>query len=174
MDEKGFTIEVTSRYEGWWRYNAALMCGCFDAAGRRIGFASSASTVADVGSNLAERPATSPPIRTAALQTMPCDHLVLYLYIIPHTLPADNEIDADQALRDRGEDLLCRTPPAHRKAGDQPMVGAPRSKCGSIRKNRLPTDPEADIKKRGNLAGTGLKSCNDSIYRVVTTFHIGE
>ena len=32
--------------------------------------------------------------RTAALQTMPCDHLVLYLYIIPHTLPADNEIDA--------------------------------------------------------------------------------
>ena len=52
MDEKGFTIEVTSRYEGWWRYNAALMCGCFDAAGRRIGFASSASTVADVGSNL--------------------------------------------------------------------------------------------------------------------------
>ena len=66
MDEKGFTIEVTSRYEGWWRYNAALMCGCFDAAGRRIGFASSASTVADVGSNLAERP----------------------------TLPADNEIDA--------------------------------------------------------------------------------
>ena len=75
MDEKGFTIEVTSRYEGWWRYNAALMCGCFDAAGRRIGFASSASTV-------------------AALQTMPCDHLVLYLYIIPHTLPADNEIDA--------------------------------------------------------------------------------
>jgi len=57
MDEKGFTIEVTSRYEGWWRYNAALMCGCFDAAGRRIGFASSASTVADVGSNLAERPA---------------------------------------------------------------------------------------------------------------------
>ena len=94
MDEKGFTIEVTSRYEGWWRYNAALMCGCFDAAGRRIGFASSASTVADVGSNLAERPADIAADRTAALQTMPCDHLVLYLYIIPHTRPADNEIDA--------------------------------------------------------------------------------
>ena len=94
MDEKGFTIEVTSRYEGWWRYNAALMCGCFDAAGRRIGFASSASTVADVGSNLAERPADIAADRTAALQTVPCDHLVLYLYIIPPTLPADNEIDA--------------------------------------------------------------------------------
>ncbi|MFR8223789.1 MAG: hypothetical protein ACLU9X_03630 [Alistipes shahii] len=87
MDEKGFTIEVTSRYEGWWRYNAALMCGCFDAAGRRIGFASSASTVADVGSNLAERPADIAADRTAALQTMPCDHLVLYLYIIPTRCP---------------------------------------------------------------------------------------
>ena len=85
MDEKGFTIEVTSRYEGWWRYNVALMCGCFDDAGRRIGFASSASTVADAGSNLPERPAGVAADRTATLQTMPCDHLVLYLYIIPHT-----------------------------------------------------------------------------------------
>ena len=37
---KGFTIEVTSRYEEWWRYNVALMCGCFDAEERRTGFAS--------------------------------------------------------------------------------------------------------------------------------------
>mgnify|MGYP001536887410 FL=1 len=50
--------------------------------------------MADVGSNLAERPADIAADRTAALQTMPCDHLVLYLYIIPHTLPADNEIAA--------------------------------------------------------------------------------
>ena len=55
--KEGFTIEISSRYEGWWRYNVALMCGCFDDAGRRIGFASSASTVADAGSNLPERPA---------------------------------------------------------------------------------------------------------------------
>ena len=53
-----------------------------------------APTGADVGSNLTERPADIAADRTAALQTMPCDHLVLYLYIIPHTLPADNEIDA--------------------------------------------------------------------------------
>ena len=51
MDKKGFTIEVTSRYDGWWRYNAALMCGCFDAADQRIGFASAESAVAAVGAN---------------------------------------------------------------------------------------------------------------------------
>lgn len=96
MDEKGFTIEITSRYEGWWRYNAALMCGCFDAADQRIGFVSAASDVADVGSNLAERPADTPADRTAVLHTMPCDHLLLYLYIIPHTLPTDNDIDANK------------------------------------------------------------------------------
>ena len=33
--KEGFTIEISSRYEGWWRYNVALMCGCFDTAGNR-------------------------------------------------------------------------------------------------------------------------------------------
>ena len=96
MDKKGFTIEVTSRYDGWWRYNAALMCGCFDAADQRIGFASAESAVAAVGANLAERPADIPADRRAVLETMPCDHLVLYLYLIPHTLPAGNDIDANK------------------------------------------------------------------------------
>ena len=91
---KGFTIEVTSRYEEWWRYNVALMCGCFDAEERRTGFASAASEVAGVGSNLPERPAAIPAFRTARLTTGPCDHLVLYIYIVPHTLPAGNDIDA--------------------------------------------------------------------------------
>ena len=71
---------------GWWRYNAALM-RLFDAAGRRIGFASSASTVADVGSNLAERPADIAADRTAALLNHAGDHLVLYLYIHPPRCP---------------------------------------------------------------------------------------
>ena len=89
----GFTIEVTSRYEGWWRYNVALMCGCFDAADNRTGFASASSEVAPVGANLREPPATQAGRRHITLATDPCDHLMLYVYIIPHTLPADNDID---------------------------------------------------------------------------------
>ena len=58
------------------------------------GFASAASEVAGVGSNLPERPAEIPAFRTARLTTGPCDHLVLYIYIVPHTLPAGNDIDA--------------------------------------------------------------------------------
>ena len=31
-------------------------------------------------------------IDRASLETGPCDHLLLYIYIVPHTLPAGNDI----------------------------------------------------------------------------------
>ena len=91
---EGFTIEIASRFEGWWRYNAVLMCGCFDAADARTGFVSAESHVADVGSGPAERPEGVAPDRRLTLETPPCDHSVLYLYVIPHTLPRTNDIEA--------------------------------------------------------------------------------
>lgn len=94
MKEQGYKIELRCRYEEWWRYNADLMCGCFDVDDNRIGFASVASDVAAVGSNLKVRPAEIPAVRSVTLETPPCDHLVLYVYIIPHTLPAGNDIDS--------------------------------------------------------------------------------
>ena len=120
----GFTIEVTSRYEGWWRYNVALMCGCFDAADNRTGFASASSEIAPVGANLREPPATQAGRRHITLATDPCDHLMLYVYIIPHTLPADNDIDTtrpfDVELRISCDGRRIRS----EKAPDQPMVGS--------------------------------------------------
>ena len=92
--QKGFTIELSSRFEGWWRYNAVLMCGCFDAAGNRTGFAAAESHVADGGNGPAERPAHLAPDRTLRLDAPACDHLVLYLYLVPHTLPQSNDIEA--------------------------------------------------------------------------------
>lgn len=91
-EPSGFTIEIASSFDGWWRYNAVLMCGCFDAAGNRTGFESAESHVADVGSGLTARPADVPADRRLTLQTAPCDHLLLYLYLIPHTLPGNTDI----------------------------------------------------------------------------------
>lgn len=91
--ENGFTIEVSSRYDGFWRYNVALMCGCFDAADIRTGFASVESHIADAGSNLTQKPAEVPDDRRVELETPPCDHLLLYVYIVPHTLPLSRDID---------------------------------------------------------------------------------
>lgn len=92
MGEKGFTVEVTSRYEGWWRYNVALMCGCFDEKDNRTDFVTAESHVANVGSNLKKRPEEVEEYRTVRLETPPCDHLMCYLYLIPHTLPTGNTI----------------------------------------------------------------------------------
>lgn len=92
--EKGFKIELKCRHEAWWRYNVAMMCGCFDAEEHRTGFVSTASEVADVGANLPSEPAGLPDRGYIVLETPPCDHILLYVYIIPHTLPADNDIDA--------------------------------------------------------------------------------
>lgn len=92
--EKGFTIRLTSRYEGWWRYNTALMCGLFDAAGERIGFAAAEDRVADVEADLREKPAGVAADRYTTLATEPCDHLLLYVYVVPHTLPEGRDIEA--------------------------------------------------------------------------------
>lgn len=92
--EKGFKIELRCRYDAWWRYNAAMMCGCFDADDQRTDFVSTASDVADVGANLPGKPSGLPERSSIVLETPPCDHILLYVYIIPHTLPTDNDIDA--------------------------------------------------------------------------------
>lgn len=94
MTKNGFSIELSSRYEEWWRYNAVLMCGCFDSADERIGFVSAESTVAEVGAGLEKCPADLDPARSLTLDTPPCDHLLLYVYIIPHRLPQDSDIRA--------------------------------------------------------------------------------
>ncbi len=90
--EKGFRIAVASPYPEFWRYNVALMCGCFDGTDRRTGFASAEDTVAAVGANLTAPPEGYSSLRTVVLDTPPCDHIVLYLYIIPHTLPQGRDI----------------------------------------------------------------------------------
>ena len=88
-----FSIELSSRYNGWWRYNVTLLCGCFDRDNNRTGFVSTESHIADVGANLKTSPAETANRETIRLETPACDHIVLYIYIIPHTLPEARAID---------------------------------------------------------------------------------
>lgn len=90
--QDGFEVEVTSDYPGWWRYNVALMCGCYDAAGERVGFASEEDRVADIGAASGQPPAGYPARRRTVLRTVPCRRIELYLYVVPHTLPDDSQI----------------------------------------------------------------------------------
>ena len=86
--DEGFSVEVESRYEGWWRYNVTILCGCFDADGDRIGFASAESVVAPVGSDLSAPPEGAAAERRIGIRSIACDHIVMYVYIVPHILNA--------------------------------------------------------------------------------------
>ena len=89
----GFTIEITSRHKIWWRYNVACTIGCFDAAGKRTGFASAASQIAEVGAQLRECPQGIDPQRKVWVTTADCESILGYIYIIPHTLPESRVIE---------------------------------------------------------------------------------
>ena len=89
---EGFKVEIESDFEEFWCYNVAVTCGCFDAADNRVGFASADDKVAPVGANLQQPPKGTPSKRRVEFETMACHHLLMYIYIIPHTLPAGNEI----------------------------------------------------------------------------------
>ncbi len=88
---EGFLVEIHCDFAEWWRYNAALMAGCFDATGQRTGFASAEHRIASPGDNL-HAPPTEKIARTLRMETPACERIDLYIYIIPHTMPRSREI----------------------------------------------------------------------------------
>ncbi len=91
-DTMNYTIEIASSFADFWQYNIAVTCGCFDADNRQIGFVPAESTIAPVGSNLDKCPAGTPSHRRLTFTAPDCDHLRMYVYIIPHTLPTEKQI----------------------------------------------------------------------------------
>ena len=111
MAKESFSVEISSGFDKFWCYNVAVTCGCFDANGNRTGFASVEDTVADVGADLKNRPADYRLPHVVSFTTEPCERLLMYIYIIPHTLPADNDISASQPFElrvkaERGKDTV--------------------------------------------------------------------
>jgi hypothetical protein len=92
MDKK-FTISVQSRYAELWRYNIVVMCGCFDKVGERTDFLSKENFVAAVGSNLTAAPNGIESHNRLTLTTSPCDSIVAYIYLIPHSLPPTRDVE---------------------------------------------------------------------------------
>ncbi len=90
---EGFKVEISSGYDGFWRYNIMVTCGCFDENDNRVGFASAEDIVAPIGANLESAPKEYPSKRVVQFDTVPCDHLLLYMYVIPHTIPLGRDVD---------------------------------------------------------------------------------
>lgn len=92
----GIRIELLCRHASWWRCNVELFCAAFDAAEQRIGFSSARSQIAPAGSELRKPPAGVAVPASLALEAPRCDHALLFLYVIPHSLPLDNRIEASE------------------------------------------------------------------------------
>lgn len=90
---KRYRIELSCADEAWWKYNAVMTAEGLDAAGGRCGYYAVEDRVADVGGDLREPPADYPADRRTVLECGPCERLQLYLYILPHRLPEESEVE---------------------------------------------------------------------------------
>ena len=92
MDKK-FTISLQCRDAELWRYNIVVTCGCVDEVGERNNFVSKENFVAAVGSNLTAAPNGIESHNRLTLTTSPCDSIVAYIYLIPHSLPPTRDVE---------------------------------------------------------------------------------
>jgi hypothetical protein len=72
---KNFRVEIRSSFPEWNRYAVYATAVCFGAAGEMIDYV-----------NLLDK--------SASLETPPCDHADLYLYVIAREFPASGRIAA--------------------------------------------------------------------------------
>lgn len=89
---ESYAIEVESGFKEFWRYNIAVTCGMFDADGTQCGFRSAENTVAPAGSNLESAPEGTSVHRRLSFTAGDCHHLLMYVYLIPNTLPPSTRI----------------------------------------------------------------------------------
>lgn len=87
-----FTVSVECNDDAFWRYNYTVM-GSVRRAGAEVDFLKHRSEVAAVGAELGEVPAGYVKERGVRLESAEGDELILYIYIIPHTLPRENRTE---------------------------------------------------------------------------------
>lgn len=87
---KIFRAEVRSTYPEWWRYNVFVTVACYNQSGRIVDYLTLADKVYEVGDGTEIRtaPADYSLSRPLTLETPPCDHAELFVYVIANTFPS--------------------------------------------------------------------------------------
>lgn len=91
---KIFKIEVMSAYAEWWRYNVFVTAACFDAEGKVADYLTLTDKVYEPGdgTEIRNAPESYDPVRPLVLETSPCDHAEIYVYVIANTFPSSASI----------------------------------------------------------------------------------
>ena len=96
---KGYLVKISCDFEEFWRYNLVVM-GSVLCGGEQAELIKYRSDVAAVGDNLVAKPQgydeSRSRVELRSSDGVKADALTLYIYIIPHTLPATNLV-ADAA-----------------------------------------------------------------------------
>ena len=92
--QKIYTIELQCGFAERWRYNIELIAASFNEEGEQTGYHPITSRIADSGAELKCPPEGVEIATRLSLETVPCHKVELLVYFIPHTLPADEEIEA--------------------------------------------------------------------------------
>ena len=96
---KKFNIQIRSTYAEIWRYNIAISCGCTDSAGNVVEVVGEQDNIAPVGSNLKVAPDGFTLPREVRLSTPETEVIVAYIYLVPHTLPAQRDIAESEPFK---------------------------------------------------------------------------
>ena len=88
-----YNISIKCSYDELWRYNIAVMCEV-RAAGERVELLKHIDEIASVGSRLTEKPEGYNNDRNVVMHSVPGEQLLLYVYIIPHSLPDSRRVES--------------------------------------------------------------------------------
>lgn len=91
-ETKRYRIEIELATLEHWRYNVLSTCALLDEQGNQVGFAGVDDSVAPIGSNLTAAPEGSPDFRYVIFEAEDCHHLHLFVYVVPNTLPAQQQV----------------------------------------------------------------------------------
>ena len=92
--KKIYHIELQCGFAERWRYNIELIAASFNEEGEQTGYHTITSRIADSGAELKCPPEGVEIATHLSLETAPCHKAELLVYFIPHTLPADDAIEA--------------------------------------------------------------------------------
>ena len=85
MMDTGYKIELRARYKHLQMYNIYMEVGLFDSEGEQIGFLKEVQKWEDTLPSDSFR---------KTIQIEPCHHAIIYLFIVPKSVPEQSEIHA--------------------------------------------------------------------------------
>lgn len=88
-----YRVELRCDHPEWWRFNVVMTAQGLDEPESPSAYFAISDTIAPVDGEEHFKPADYPAERCSCLECGPCHEFEFYLYILPHSLPDENDVD---------------------------------------------------------------------------------